>query len=96
MTKLTARLPVEQTKIELELGLDICVDGDPRLSWRFARALVLVGLGQGPVLLRRLPVGGRVDEATSKQASYTASGLYPLLVTSPCSLGLPTRLCSVA
>ena len=28
--------------------------------------MVLTGLGHGPVLLRRLPVGGRVDEATSK------------------------------
>ena len=93
MTKLTGRLPVEQTKIELELGLGICVDGDLRLPWQFARALVLVGLGQGPVLLRRLPVGDRVDEATGKQASCTASALYPLLATSPWSLGLPTHLC---
>ena len=92
MTKLTERLPVEQTKIELELGLGICVDGDPRLPWRFARALVLVGLGQGPVLFRRLPVGGRVDEATSKQVFCTASALYPLLATSPWSLGLAIHL----
>ena len=82
MTKLTERLPVEQTKIELELGLGICVDGDPRLPCRFARALVLVGLGQGPVLFRRLPVGGRVDEATSKCPARHLP-CYPLLATSP-------------
>ena len=66
----------------MELGLGFCVDGGPRLPWRFARALVLVGLGHGPVLLRRLPVGDRVDEATSKQASSTASAL----VSSACYL----------
>ena len=70
-------------EIELELGLGICVDGVPRLPWRCVRSLVLVGFGHGPVLLRRLPVGGRVDKATSKQAPYTASALYPLLATSP-------------
>ena len=42
-------------EIELELGLDICVDGGPRLPWRRVRALVLVGFGHGPVLLRRPP-----------------------------------------
>ena len=74
---------VEQTKeIELELVLDFCVDGGPRLPWRFARALVLVGLGHGPVPLRRLPVGGRVDETTRKQSSSTASAL----VSSVCYL----------
>ena len=31
------------------------------------------GLGHGPVLFCRLPFGDRVDEATSKQASSTAS-----------------------
>ena len=43
----------------MELGLD---DG-PRLHSRFACALVLVGLGHGPVLLRRLPVGGLAFDA---------------------------------
>ena len=43
----------------LELGLGFCVDGGSRLPWRFARSLVLVGLSNGPVLIRRLPVGGR-------------------------------------
>ena len=57
----------------MELGLGFCVD---------ARALVLVGLGHGPILLRRLPVGDRVDEVTSKQASSTASAL----VSSACHL----------
>ena len=55
----------------MEPGLGFYVDGGPRLTWRFARSLVLVGFGHGPVLLRRLPVGDRVDEATSKQASST-------------------------
>ena len=41
-----------------------------------------MGLGHGPVLLRRLPVGDQVDEATSKQASSTAS----VLVSSACFL----------
>ena len=40
-----------------------------------ARALVLVGFGHGPVMLRRLPVGDRVVKVTSKQASSTASVL---------------------
>ena len=42
-------------KIELELGHGFYVDGGSRLLWRFARALVLVGLGHGPVPFRRLP-----------------------------------------
>ena len=51
----------------MELGLDFCVDDGPRIpdllvTWP------LVGLGHGLFLLRRLPVGGRVDEATSKQS----------------------------
>ena len=69
-------------EIELELGLGFCVDGGHRLPWRFARALVMVGLGHGPVLLRRLPVCDRVDEATSKQVSSTASAF----VSSACYL----------
>ena len=62
-------------EIELELGPGFCVDGSPRLPKRFARALALVGLGHGPVRLRRLPVVGRVGGATNKQSSSTASAL---------------------
>ena len=42
----------------------------------------MVGLGHGPVLLRRLPVNNRVDETTSKQVSSTASAF----VSSACYL----------
>ena len=57
----------------MELGLGFCVDGGSRVPWRFAR---------GPVLLCRLPVGDLIDEATSKQASSTASAF----VSSACHL----------
>ena len=82
MTKLTERLPVEQTKrLSWSLGLAsvsmvaLGYHGDllTRRSWW--------GLGYGPVLLRRFPVGDRVDEATSKHASRRHPPLHPLLAT---------------
>ena len=73
-------LPVEQTKIELVLGLDFCVDGH-RLPWRFALLLVLVGLGLGPVLLRRLPVGDRLTRPPASKRPARHPPLFPLLAT---------------
>ena len=54
---LVMKLPAEQTRrLSWRLGLASAFDGGPRLLWRdsgqFARALVLVGLGHGLVLLR--------------------------------------------
>ena len=53
----------QPSKVFNRLGLGFHVVGGPRLpcrdSGQFARALVLVGLGHGPVMFRRLPVDGR-------------------------------------
>ena len=53
--------------------------------------MVLAGLDHDPVLLRRLPFGDPVDEATSKQASSTASVLvsFYLLLDSGLLASLP-------
>ena len=50
----------------MELGLGFCVDGGPRLPWSFARALVLVGLCHGSIMLCRLPVGENHTMETSR------------------------------
>ena len=67
-------LPVEQTK---RLSWSLGVASESMVAFGYRGDLLVRWFWWWPwsVLLRRLPVGDRVDEVTSKQASSTASAL---------------------